>query len=263
MQQNLIRAKLIQNIPTNGTRLSSTWPVYTELVGVSGHFDYIEFLGEYAPFTELELENLARAAELHHIGTMIKVDFQNRAYVAQRAVSAGFQAVNFVDHRTADEVRETVRVMKPETPQDGGRFGFPNRRFIGCLPYTDQLQHAQRLRDTVLCFMIEKGEAVDKIESICSVPGVDMVQFGPSDYSMSRGWSRDEHTKDCDDAERRVIEIALKHGVAPRCEINMPEDAEKYVKLGVRHFCLGDQIQVLRRFWEQDGSQMRDLMARL
>ena len=26
-----------------------------------------------------------------------------------------------------------------------------------------------------------------EIEEICSIPGVDMVQFGPSDYSMSLG----------------------------------------------------------------------------
>lgn len=263
MQTNYFRALLNQGSPTNGTRLSSTWPVYTELVGISKNFDYVEFLAEYAPFSELDLENLARAAELHGIATMIKVDFQNRGYMAQRAVSAGFQAVNFVDHRNADEVRETIRMMKPETPQDRGCFGFPNRRFIGCVPYADQMAHAQRLRDTVLCFMIEKGEAVDNIEAICSVPGVDMVQFGPSDYSMSRGWSRNEHQKECDEAERYVIETALKHGVAPRCEIATPAEAEKYIKMGVKHFCLGDQIQVLRKFWEGDGALMREMMKSL
>ena len=35
--------------------------------------------------------------------------------------------------------------------------------------------------------MIEKQEAVENVEEICSVPGVDMLQFGPSDYCMSRG----------------------------------------------------------------------------
>ena len=41
--------------------------------------------------------------------------------------------------------------------------------------------------DSVRIFMIEKKEAVDSIEEICRIPGVDMIQFGPSDYSMSCG----------------------------------------------------------------------------
>lgn len=50
-------------------------------------------------------------------------------------------------------------------------------------------------------------------------------------------------------AERRVIEAALWHGVQPRCEINSPEQAQYYIDLGVRHFSLGDQMAVLKTFW--------------
>lgn len=263
MRYNKLRKLLNEGRPSNGTRISSTWPFYTECVGVSGNFDYIEFLGEYAPFTELDLENIARAAELYDMATMIKLDFQNRGSVAQRAVGAGFQAILFTDHRNAEEVRETVRIMKPETPQDGGIFGFPNRRFIGCTPNPDQMAHADRLRDVVLCFMIEKKSALDDIEAICAVPGVDMVQFGPSDFSMSAGWNRSQHIEECKAAERHMIEVALKNGVQPRCEINTPEEAQYYIDLGVKHFCLGDQIRVFNSFLNGDGAKMRAIADEL
>ena len=64
--------------PSVSTRLWSTWPVYTESLGLTGNFDYMEFVAEYAPFSQLDLENLARAAELYEMGSMIKVDLQNR-----------------------------------------------------------------------------------------------------------------------------------------------------------------------------------------
>jgi 2-keto-3-deoxy-L-rhamnonate aldolase RhmA len=99
---------------------------------------------------------------------MIKVDFQNRGYVAQKAVASGFQAVMFTDHRTAEDVYESVRMMKAETPEDGGIFGFPTRRFIGCRTKIPQMDHAKRLRDIVLCFMIEKRAALESIDDICS-----------------------------------------------------------------------------------------------
>ena len=77
--------------------------------------------------------------------------------------------------------------MKADSTVSGGRFGYPNRRFIGYQPFLKQMEHAERVNDIVLAFMIEKSEAMDNIEEICSVKGVDMVQFGPSDFSMSNG----------------------------------------------------------------------------
>ena len=35
--------------------------------------------------------------------------------------------------------------------------------------------------------MIEKKEAIENLESILAIPGVDMVQFGQTDYAMSIG----------------------------------------------------------------------------
>lgn len=258
MTENKLRRLLNEGAPTTSTRLWSAWPFYTEVVGATGNFDYIEFVAEYSPFTQYDLENIARAAELHNMSTMIKVDFQGRGYVAQKAVAAGFQSIMFADHHTPDEVRETISMMKPDC-LGRGRFGFPNRRFIGTKPHMPQMEHAQRLDDVVLCFMIEKEEAMEHIEEICAIPGVDMVQFGPSDYSMSAGKNRGAYDAECKAAEQRMIEVALKHGVQPRCEIPVPEAAEYYISLGVRHFSLGDQLKVLKNFWEGDGGKIRSM----
>ena len=257
MKENKIRHLLREGLPTTSTRMWSVWPFYTEVIGETGNFDYVEFVAEYAPFSQADLENFARAAELKNMGTMLKVDFQNRGYIAQKAVAAGFQAINFADHHTAEEVRESVAMMKPDC-LGRGRFGYPNRRYIGTQPYISQMDHVRRLDDIVLCFMIEKTDAMDEIEEICSIPGVDMVQFGPSDYSMSAGMNRPDMEEEVKAAERKMIEVALKHGVHPRCEISSPAEAEYYISLGVRHFSLGDQLKVLEKFWRTEGKVMRD-----
>lgn len=257
MKENKLRYLLKHDLPSVATRLWSTWPFYTEAVGATGNFDYVEFVAEYAPFSQCDLENLARAAELHDMGSMIKIDFFNRGYVAQKSIAAGFQSIMFTDHRCAEQVKESVRMVKPETPEDEGLFGFPNRRFIGTQSHMPQMDHAGRLRDVVLCFMIEKAAAVEDIEAICSVPGVDMIQFGPSDYCMSKGWNRGDHVADFKAAEKHCIEVALRHGVQPRCEINAVEDAQYYRDLGVKHFSIGDEFRSLKSFWDGEGGKMR------
>jgi 2-keto-3-deoxy-L-rhamnonate aldolase RhmA len=192
---------------------------------------------------------------------MIKVDFQNRAYVCQKAMAAGIQAIMFTDHKTAEEVMESLFAVNPDTPQYKGRFGYPTRRWIGYNPSGPQMDYAEMAHDTVKCFMIEKYEAVDNIDAICSIPGVDMVQFGPSDYSMSRGWNFSEHVSEFKDAEKKMIKSALDHGVQPRCEIYTPDAANYYLDLGVRHFCIGDELKNAADCWTAQGKGLRALLA--
>jgi len=42
--------------------------------------------------------------------------------------------------------------------------------------------------EAIVALMIEKKEAVDNLKEILSVEGIDMVQFGPGDYSLSIGF---------------------------------------------------------------------------
>lgn len=263
MKENKLRKLLQEGKPTVGTRMWSTLPFFTEAVGATGLYDYIEFVAEYAPFTLYDLDNLCMACELHGMGSMIKLDYQSRGYYAQKAIQSGFQSVMFTDCRNADEVRASLKMITPETIEDGGSFGYANRRYIGFQPKIDQMAHAQRQRDIVVSLMIEKKAAMDSIEEICAVPGVDMVQFGASDYSLSRGWNAKDHQGETKEAQRHMIEVAIKHGVRPRCEIQNPEDARYFMELGVRDFCMGDQMWKLMASWSHDGSAIRDMIQNL
>lgn len=256
--ENKIRILLNNGRPSVATRLSSQWPTTLEAMASTGNFDYAEYLAEYSPFTQTELENLARAAELHNIGTMIKVDFCNRHYVAQRAVAMGFQAVLYCDHKTADEVHESVYNLLPDCAGEG-RFGYPNSRWIGYTPHIAQMDYAQMVRNTVKAFMIEKHDAVENFREICKVKGVDMVQFGPSDYSMSRGWNYSDHVAEIREVEEYVIRTALENGIAARCECDTMDKVEHYKSLGVKHFCVGDEFRILLSYWNGTCKEVRKL----
>lgn len=254
--ENLIRSRLLSGKPTVATRLWSTSPAAVEAMATTRSFDYVEFLAEYSSFSLQDLENFVRAAELHGIGSIIKVDLQNRFYVAQRAAAAGFQGILFCDHKTPEEVHETIFRLSPDCLGEG-RFGYPNSRWIGYSGYISQMDYAQMVRNLVKAFMIEKKEAVDNIKEICAIPGVDMIQFGPSDYSMSCGWNSGEHKQELQEIEEYVIRVALEHGVAPRCECDTLEKAEYYKSLGVRHFCIGDEFRILKAYWSGTCGDVR------
>ncbi len=244
---------------TLGTRIWSTWPLIAELLGQSGKYDFFEFTAEYSPFTQADLENLCRTAELYHMGSIIKIDFQNRFYVAQKAIAAGFNAVLFADHKTPEEVRETIYAIRPDSLGEG-RFGKPSSRFnFSGSSFIGTEDYASLLRDIVVILMIEKKEAVDNLEEILSVPGVDMVQWGPADFSLSMGWNRFEKDEELRRIERYVMETAMKKGIPVRCEIPTYDKAKYYLELGVKHFCLGDEVMNNVRWWNSEGDHLREL----
>jgi 4-hydroxy-2-oxoheptanedioate aldolase len=256
VRQNSLRRLLEAGAPTLGTHILLPSPTVIEIVGHTGVFDYVEFVGEYAPYDLPILEDLCRAAELHDLGTMIKVDFENHRFVAQRAVGAGFESVLFADARSPDDVADCVRCLKPDTPRDGGLFGVGMRRHA--LPhYGGTREYAQGLRDVVVSIMLEKKTTVERLDEVLEIPGIDMFQWGPADYAMSidRPGARDD--EDVRALERHVIARCLTAGIRPRAEIDTVEQAKYYCDLGVRDFCLGYDLMIIHDVLKAEGEKVR------
>jgi 4-hydroxy-2-oxoheptanedioate aldolase len=256
MRPNKLRNLLDAGKPTLGTRVHICDPIMVETLGHTGMFDYVEFLAEYAPYDLTDLDNFCRAAELYDLGTMIKVDAEPRQYLAQRGIGAGFQAVMFADSRGVADVQDCVNIIRPETPEDGGQFGVAMRRFT-YMEYGGTPEYVQFLRDVVVAIMIEKRQAVEQLEEILAVPGIDMVQWGPADYSMSIGKAGARQDPEVKAAERRVFETALRMGVQPRTEIHTVDQAKYYLDMGVRHFNLSTDLRILFAWWKTNGDALR------
>ena len=253
MKRNKLRERLNADKPTVGTRVHSTWPSIVEAIGHTGIFHYVEFLAEYAPYDLYALDNFCRAAELYEMSAMIKIDQEPRGYLAQRGIGAGFQSVLFADCRTVDDARQCVRIVRPETPEHGGIHGVASRRFA-YMGYGGGPKYIQALNDVVVALMVEKKGAVENLEEILSLGGIDMVQWGPSDYSMSTGMSKSDPQIKA--VEKYVIETALKMGVPPRAEINSPEQAKYYLDMGVKHFSLNTEIVILFNWLKENGAEL-------
>jgi 2-keto-3-deoxy-L-rhamnonate aldolase RhmA len=261
MKRNPIREMLTAGIPTIGTRLTLFDATVVETIGRAGSFDYVEFGGEYAAYDLLGLENFCRAAELHGLGTMMKVDWESRGFFAQRSIGAGFDSVLFADARSAHDVAESIRLVRADTPGEDGLFGASPRRHA--LPNeAGSPAFVQALRDTVVAIMIEKQSAVDELDAIVQLGGIDLVQWGPNDYALSSGRPGGATSETVKEVERHVIATCLDAGIPVRAEIASAEAAEPYLELGVRHFSLFNDVSVIYDTWRRGGEQLRDIVGR-
>lgn len=262
-RRNVLRELLKAGKPTLGTHVHVTWPGMVEVIGYSGGMDYIEFSGEYAPYDLYALENFGRAIDLFpHMSSMIKIDQEPRIYIAGRAVGSGIQNLLFADIRSVEDTREAVAAARAETPQTKGYVGAAMRRDVGYLLTCGSKIYVDQLQDGVVALMIEKDSAVENLEAILAVPGVDMVQFGPADYSMSIGIPGQWNHPRVREAERQVIETALKMGVAPRVELGDIRDADRYIKMGVKHFCVGWDIDIIHKYCKDQGAVFAEVFGK-
>src|SRR5882724_5510262 len=265
MRRNLLRERLTAGEPTVGTHILSTWPTLVELIGHSGQYDYVEFTAEYAPFDMHDLDNLGRAFEVAGVGGMIKIEQTQYTHQAMRAIGSGFQSVLFADIRGVEDTKAAVNAVRAETTmakgvRGRGLLGVGMRRDVGIVRQGGSPAYVDALNEVVIAIMVEKKSCVDNLDAVLSVPGIDMVQFGASDFSMSIGKTGQYGHPDVLAAETKTIQTALKKGLHPRIELRDPSQAGRYLEMGVKHFCIGWDVRILADWWDTKGAEMRKLL---
>jgi 4-hydroxy-2-oxoheptanedioate aldolase len=264
MPENRLRRLIKEGKPTVGTHYSSTWANLVEIIGNSQQFDYAEFTGQYGPYTLHDLEHLARACEITGMDAMIKIDQEPRTYIASRAIQAGFTAMLFADCRTSEDIRKCVQSVKL-IPQ-GGINGLQYGRVMGYgivrgqrVTLSDYVKFIDAL---VIGIMIETKTLADDIEEALSMPGIDMVQFGPSDFSISinhpgEGYKNPEITE----AMERSYQAARRRGIRIRAECTV-EEMDKWLDLGCRDFCIGSDTNTISMWAQNTGKAIKETLRK-
>lgn len=263
MKRNRLRELLNLGKPTLETAIIIPWPGMVEIIGNTRIFDYVEISGEYMPWNLHDLDNISRAIELYDMSSMMKVDQNNRSFIAQRALGAGLQNMLFADIRTVDDAKECVRIVKSETPESKGINGCHMRRNVGYTKEGASPAYVQAMNESVIAIMIEKKEAIDNLKEILSVDGIDMIQFGPGDLSMSLGIPGQFSHPKIKSIEIEVIKTAVEMGKRPRVEL-LPnyniENIQKYIQLGVKDFGLSIDVMILDSWLTKNGEILTKIL---
>ncbi|CAN7736503.1 MULTISPECIES: HpcH/HpaI aldolase family protein [unclassified Caballeronia] len=122
---------------------------------------------------------------------------------------------------------------------------------------TDYLSGAN---DTVLNFaMIETAQAVDRIDEICSVEGLDAIYVGPGDLSLSLTGRPQADTMEGEvgDAIRYILAKAKEHGVFPCTHTSSPQFARKMLDLGFRFVTCSNDSRLITAGANDAVAQMK------
>jgi len=109
---------------------------------------------------------------------------------------------------------------------------------------------AAKNADTVFVPMIESVPAVQNLDGICSIPGVDALFVGPGDLTTNMGIPKEYDHPDLIKTLQRIIDTGKKHGVAAGSWFGTPEQAQRTIRQGARFVVYGNDGLLLQQAME-------------
>lgn len=180
MRKSKVLKKIKEGKTAFCTKLNLCDPRVAELAAMSG-MDCIWIDMEHVPTDYMELENLIRAAKLYDCDVLTRVakGSYNDFIRPLEADSTGIMVPHLM---SLEEAKQIVYFTKfhpiGRRPLDGGN---ADGKF--CLvDGADYMKQANEERFTVV--QIEDPEPLAELEEICALPGIDMIFFGPADFTQ-------------------------------------------------------------------------------
>ena len=161
--------------------------------------------------------------------------------IVMKSLDAGAYGVICPMVSTADDAARLVAYTH-YAPQGTRSFGPVRALLYGG---DDYAQHANR---TVVAFaMIETAQALDNLDAILSVEGLDAVYIGPSDLSLALGCRPvfDDVDDKVAQAIDHIVERARAHGVQAGVHNGRPDVARARIAKGFRFVTVSSDARIL------------------
>ena len=218
MRLNTVKRHWAEGRPALGARLWSASPIVAEQMARAG-FDWLYVDGEHSPADILTIVRMIRVIAATGTIPIARAPWNDPVEV-KRVLDGGARGVIVPWVNTAAEAERAVAACR----------------------------YRRRAGDEILCIVqIETIGAVERIDEILSVPGVDATFIGQSDLAVSMGVPvvgdnpHPDHVAAC----AEVLAGALRHGVAPGIGCSGEGEAARRVSEGWKFVSIGADGQYI------------------
>lgn len=191
MRVNTTKAKLAEGKVVFGGLIGGFSPELVELFGAIG-YDFVFLDCEHGSMGPAEVEHMVRAAESYNITPIARIPDHADATIL-RYLDRGVQGI-IVPHVNTREQAERIVAAARYYPE-GHRGAAGGRAHAYNVEMTATQSRAWLNQQTLVIPMCEETEAVDNINDILSVPGIDVVHVAAGDLGQSMGYPPPEELR--------------------------------------------------------------------
>ena len=183
MRVNTTKAKLAEGRVVLGGIVNGCSPEIVELLGLLG-YDFVFLDCEHGSMSVGEVEHMVRAAEAFDITPIARIPNHEDSTIL-RFLDRGVQGLIIPHINTAEAAREIAAAARYH-PQ--GHRGSASGRAHDYGVNLGRPESMAFINDNVLVIpMCEEVEAVQNLDSILAVPGIDVVHVASGDLGQSMG----------------------------------------------------------------------------
>lgn len=235
-----LRARLAASRGTSyGTWVSSASLVCVDALRGLG-FDWLMIDTEHS---HVNAETLAAMVALLADGgpaPLVRVGNVDQ-YLTKQALDAGAEGVLVPLVSTEGQARSAVAYAKYPPAGVRGIASAPATRYGRELGAYLRRANAE----TLVGVQIETREALENLETIAAVEGVDLLFVGPQDLTLNLGLLDDRKNAKVREAMRRVVDACERHGKLPGTLAADAEEKHAAVELGFRFVSLASDVRFL------------------
>jgi 2-keto-3-deoxy-L-rhamnonate aldolase RhmA len=231
MKPNRMKAKLLSGRAALGCSMMFSSPQIVEMLGHAG-FDWVLLDCEHGSLSLSDVEVMAMAADAVGISSIARPRTNSNADI-QSVMDRGVMGVQVPHVNTAEDARRAVSAVK---------FGPGAGRGLAAGTRPDNWGFGAKMSDftaaaneqSMVCVQIEHESAIQNVDEILKIEGVDVFFIGPSDLSQSMGYPGNSNAP----AVAKAITEARDKIIAAGKIAGMPATSENLasvVRSGVRY----------------------------
>jgi 2-keto-3-deoxy-L-rhamnonate aldolase RhmA len=205
-------------------------------------FDFVLVDNEHGPFPVDAIAELCRAARSEGVTPIVRIPELTYAHVAQ-SLDGGAQAIMLPRVVERAQVEECVRYMKYAPEGRRGAVLARGHTAFKAGPLVETL--AAMNRETMLVVQVETKEAVERLDDLLSVPGVDAALIGPTDLSLALGVGGQMEHPALVAAIEATMAACARHKVVPAIHTNDVAMTAGWAQRGMRLVSINSEVGLL------------------
>jgi len=231
MRRNIVKQRLQRGETVIGTMVQELrTPAIAQILKQIG-YDFFMIDMEHGSYSLETAADLLRVGRLLDMCPLVRAGHLEYGRIAG-PLDQGAMGIMLPRVETRQQVEALVEAMKyPPLGKRGCSSDAPHSEYdFGPLPQFLEINN----EDTLVIVQIERKAAVERIDELLSVSGVDVALIGPEDLSVSLGVAgQTSHAIEVEAIEH-VIAAAQRHGVVPGIHMGSVAALRRWMAKGMR-----------------------------
>ena len=254
MNQNSLAGKISTGKTVYGTCISSAAPLWGKAARIAG-LDFVFLDTEHIPLERMEVAALCQLYSAMGIAPIVRIPSPD-PFRACQMLDAGATGVVAPYIETVEQVQEMVGAIKFR-PLKGRRL---QKALQNPLTLEEELkQYLENYNRDKLCIInIESIPAVENLENLLKVPGLDGVFIGPHDLSVNMGLPEMYDHPDFEREVEIIIRKCRENNIAVGIHFSeSPNRQIKWVKAGANIVVHSSDIAIFSQKLAADVAYIR------